>query len=118
VNIVAKIRQAWTWLKTKIGLAAVVLVLTLGGQAKADDATNLELWKQQMNINRLMERRVAELEKRVTLLEQKTPTAYSPGSPTPQPVYTPTYVAPTPYVSAPTGPGGWDAEFLRRCYGK
>jgi hypothetical protein len=120
-GIVTKFRQGWTWLLKKIGLAAVLIVLAFSGQAKADDATNLELWKQQMKINALLTQRLDAVERRVALLEQRTPTPYQPGTTPPQPsVYTaPAYTPPSPHTPIFTaGPGGWDADFLRQCYGR
>jgi hypothetical protein len=97
--IVSKIRQAWTWLKTRLGIAAVVGVLALSGQARADDPIQLEMARTQLKLNQLLEQRIANLEKRVALLEQKMPTAYTPGNAPPQ--VTPSYSPPAGGYSPP-----------------
>jgi hypothetical protein len=134
---------------TKIVLAVVLGVLALASPAKADDPVQQEMWRLQNKLNQLTEQRIANLEKRVALLEQKVPTAYQPGYTPPAPTSTPSYApaySPTTYapasppppppappsyssyapVSPPTptyvgyvpGPGGWDMNYLRRCYGE
>ena len=93
---------------TKIALLAAVLgVLALSSPGKAEDPVQLEMWQTQNKLNQLIAKRIANIEKRVALLEQKVQTGYAPGSAPPAviPSYTPPPVpAPAGFTPAPGSP--------------
>lgn len=110
-SLAGALGKSWTWLRRQLRLGKVciitlatggALLVTSSGTVRADDATNLELWKQQARINALLTQRLDAVERRVGLLEQKTPTAYTPGYTPPAPSYTPSY---TPAYVAPCTTG-------------
>ena len=95
-RIVSKLRQACSRLRAALGAAAIIGLLATSSPAKADDPVQLEMARTQLKLNELMMQRISNLERRVTLLEQKVQTPYTPGSPPPAPSYSPPASSSTP----------------------